>query len=561
MRTTRLFLSGLILSIVPGMVVLHAQSSGARIEGVVIDGATERPIPAVTIQIEGLKMSTDAEGHFGFDDVTPGPHTLLADKNGYLRATYEGRKTGSSGIMLNLASGQSMQSLTLRMFRGGSATGRIYGNDGSPLPGMAVIPYRAVYDDNGDMVLKRLPGANSPASPRESQWSSPVGQAPLVSGNPVAAGVTNNMGEYRVTNLEPGRYSFYVTPVFPMAAELPEYYPGTMSPADASIVEIESGKETPLRNMTMAVDTPANLRVQVIDQTGQAGTSAFVQVFRKGGADVLYQWPNLGRTSNASCERDQAACTDLGSFSVGAYEIEAVVYIRRNSFVASNRVPLQMTGKDVRLDLPVGAGTAISGDATRAPTLDTNAVHEPVNGLTLTLNSSTTIPNVAFPISSGEDGTFKIGSLPSGLFRVTGVSGVPAGFCLDELRQDDRNVLRDGLLVSGTNVSLRATLHESRSSIRGKVTDTSGKSVGGGIVVLMPDDRSRSELYSTAVTDQNGLFDMSCLQQGKYHLYSWVELDGAAYRNSEFMRKYDGQEQSVDVPAIGTLTVDARILH
>jgi hypothetical protein len=110
-------------------------------------------------------------------------------------------------------------------------------------------------------------------------------------------------------------------------------------------------------------------------------------------------------------------------------------------------------------------------------------------------------------------------------------------------------------------VSLKATMRDSRSSIRGKVTDSSSKSVGGGIVVLIPDDRSRSELFSTAITDQNGSFEMSCLRQGQYHLYSWTELDGEASRNSDFMKKYDDQGQPVDVPATGTLTVDARLLH
>jgi hypothetical protein len=532
------FLSLLVLLAGRGSVSFGVQSNGTHIEGVVLDGVTERPIPAVIVQIAELKLSTDMDGRFSFDAIPPGRYTLLADKSGYLRARPEGRKTGNSGIILTIDKGQASQAITIHMFRGGAVTGRIDGADGTPLQGMVVIPYRAVYDNDGNPILMRS-GTNGPASAKESQWSTGLAQVflpslqaappilPAIDPAIVAAGFTNNLGEFRIANIEPGRYGFYVVPGFPGASQLPEYYPGVANAASAYIVNIESGNEIRLNTVTMAIDTPAKLRVQVMDRTGQAGATAFVQVFRKGGSDVLYQWPIL-RPGSASCEKDPAACNDIGNFSVGNYEIEAVVWSRRGLFAASNRVPFQMSGSDVRLDVPVSSGA---------------------------------VSNVNFTVPSGLDGSFKIHSIPSGLYRVRGVSGVPAGLCLDELRQDDRNVLRAGLVATGAGIPLNAKLVESQIVLHGKVNDENGVSVGGAIVALVPDDRSRTEAYATAVTDQNGAFEMSCVRQGEYHLFSWIELEGAAYRNADFMKPYDGQGQSVIVPDSGTLTVNAKLLR
>jgi len=547
--------SSLIVWIAFGMKAAGIQVDGTRIEGLVLDGTTELPMPAVTVQIGGFRTSTDRDGRFAFNSVPPGRFTLLADRTGYLRAKPEGKKSGNDGNVLTIQKGQPLQSLTLRMFRGGSVAGRVFGSDGNPLQGMVVIPYRATYNTEGDPVLTRL-SVSSSASPRESQWSTALGQQNSYSVNNVEAGTTNNSGEFRITNLEPGRYSFYLVPMFPNSAELPEYYPGVTNVADASIVEVNRGEELHLNNMTMVTNMPAKLRVQVLDETGQAGTTAFVQVFRKGGSEILFQWPILHKSENTSCEKDAAVCTEIGKFSVGVYEVEAVVYSGSNSFAASNRVPLQMSGDDVRLDVPVRAGTTVSGTATATR----SGAVTPIVGLKLALHSNEAVPNVNFTLTSGIDGSFKMGSLPSGVYRVTAESGFPPGLCFDELRQDERNVFRAGVAATAPGISLNATFVESRNAIRGTVTDANGRSIGGATVVLIPDDRNRFEAFASAVADQNGAFEMSCLRLGAYHLFSWIEMEGYAYRNAEWMKRFEEQGQKVEVSAAGSQTMGVKLL-
>jgi hypothetical protein len=45
-------------------------------------------------------------------------------------------------------------------------------------------------------------------------------------------------------------------------------------------------------------------------------------------------------------------------------------------------------------------------------------------------------------------------------------------------------------------------------------------------------------MYALAFSDKNGEYEFHA-SPGAYHLFAWTELDGAAYRNSDFMRKYE----------------------
>ena len=67
----------------------------------------------------------------------------------------------------------------------------------------------------------------------------------------------------------------------------------------------------------------------------------------------------------------------------------------------------------------------------------------------------------------------------------------------------------------------------------------------------MPDDplRDAKPLYRRANADQNGAFTIRTVIPGAYHVFAWTELDGAAYKNAEFMKKYDEQGTAIKVAA------------
>ena len=64
----------------------------------------------------------------------------------------------------------------------------------------------------------------------------------------------------------------------------------------------------------------------------------------------------------------------------------------------------------------------------------------------------------------------------------------------------------------------------------------------------------------TTTADDDGRFRLQGVAPGEYRLYAWSTLDGAAYRNAEFMRKYDDRGVRVHVEGSGILTADVAIL-
>ncbi|HET9131530.1 MAG TPA: hypothetical protein VFO86_11305, partial [Terriglobia bacterium] len=79
-------------------------------------------------------------------------------------------------------------------------------------------------------------------------------------------------------------------------------------------------------------------------------------------------------------------------------------------------------------------------------------------------------------------------------------------------------------------------------------------------VALLPDDRGQKALMISKSADANGQFEIQAAP-GAYHLYSWVELDGEAYRNDEFMKKYDERGTAVRVETSGNVVANLNVLE
>jgi hypothetical protein len=77
----------------------------------------------------------------------------------------------------------------------------------------------------------------------------------------------------------------------------------------------------------------------------------------------------------------------------------------------------------------------------------------------------------------------------------------------------------------------------------------SGAKLADAVVVLVPDPplRSAGLRYRTAISDVNGKFELRGIAPGSYHLFAWTELEGAAYRNADFMKDFEGKGVPIKV--------------
>ena len=110
------------------------------------------------------------------------------------------------------------------------------------------------------------------------------------------------------------------------------------------------------------------------------------------------------------------------------------------------------------------------------------------------------------------------------------------------------DVLRSPIAVD-QDMEIEVVLSMSVAAVYGGVHNTDGESVSYAVVALVPDSplRNAGDLYRSAITDSNGNFELHGIAPGNYRLFAWPDLEGAAYRNAEFMKEYDERGKPVQI--------------
>jgi hypothetical protein len=178
-----------------------ATSATGAISGVVIDGATGKPIGGARVTLmsnEGPSnihsMLTDPQGRFVFMRLPPTSDCeVTASKSGYARGGLT-RGSGSLGFGSNdpywwtqaaiaLKHGEWVPNVTLTLWRHGGISGRVVDEANEPVVGIPVRALRAIL----------------------------VSGLPHVTAGPI--GTTDDRGMYRIASLPPGKYVVMVPSV------------------------------------------------------------------------------------------------------------------------------------------------------------------------------------------------------------------------------------------------------------------------------------------------------------------------------------------------------------
>src|SRR3989442_4716996 len=120
------------------------QQPRTTIEGIVVRLGTGEAIPKALVTLINTTQSgtpvapvfTDSLGRFVFQNIEPGSYRISAARNGYVRQEYGQRvPLGRPGSVLNVAVGQVLKDVAIRLTPTGTISGRITDNTGEPLPG------------------------------------------------------------------------------------------------------------------------------------------------------------------------------------------------------------------------------------------------------------------------------------------------------------------------------------------------------------------------------------------------------------------------------------------
>src|SRR5580704_2368224 len=468
---------------------------------------------------------TDEQGHFLLESVPPGSYDLQVSHNGYVDAEYGQRKLGGPGAVLTLISGQRMTDLILKLAHTAAISGHVFDEDGEPVAKAAVITYRA---------------------------SKRQGKEQEIDEDPI---LTNDLGEFRIFDLAPGRY--YIAVNYrredsfhrdaPAANQklnsgyLPSYYPNTVDPAKAQAISVGAGDEIRPVDFFLRGSRFVTVRGRVICDI--PGISAVT-----GRVSLNPQGPGLAQALQGL--EDNFRLKD-GSFVIrnvppGTYDLTASFNGNDSGDWYLARRQLEVGNSDVDgVTITISRGVDISGHLRweGRPANDLGNLHIGLEPL------GESQPIFSRPAIK-PDGTFQFKNVPEGSYRpVVHLYRPVVNFFLKSVRYGSTSISDAGFTVQhGTDLSLELTMSSRVAQLSGVVLDANLLPAAGATVVLIPDPPHRSvvEQYKFTTTDQNGKFSMTGLTPGDYKVFSWDSIDESEEEyDAEWLKPYEIKGESV----------------
>lgn len=529
-------IEGMVLKIADGMPLKKARVILRRAEG--------RSAPVTS--------TSDAEGKFILRDVPPGRYRLFVERNGYARQEYGQRSANRPGSVITLAARQQMRDVLFRMTPAAAIAGRVFDEDGEPVAMVTVQAQRQSYVR---------------------------GQRQLV---PAGSASTNDLGEFRIFGLPAGRYYLSATPSGGMSfigggggggavmmftsADGPgmapqeesyaaTYYPGTIDPARASVLEAKPGDEVLGMDLTLILQKTYRVRGRVantIDTRARGETNVFLMP-REAGARIF----NL--------MRNRATVNEKGEFEIrgvapGSYYVNAVLFADGQNYAARQAVEVGQADVD-DIGLMIAPGVDINGMVKVEGNVDLAGTP---------LRVMLTSADEVFSFGGGgmatvaSDGTFTLKNVAAGTYAVRLVSAPPDAY-LKEGRFGSENVADGQLTVQAgrTSSTLELTVSGNGGKVEGLVLTEENLPYSGGQVVLVPESmalRERTELFKSTATDQLGKFTLRGVRPGEYKLFAWDDVEPGSWHDPDFLRAYEQKGVKVKVTESGVETKELKVI-
>jgi protocatechuate 3,4-dioxygenase beta subunit len=467
-------------------------------------GKQASPSPASTV--------TDAVGSFEFTALAPGSYRVDAFREGFVSPN--GRKP-SWLPHLTLASGEEKRDIVIRLMPLGVITGRILDEDGDPIRGVQV-----------QAMVYQYTAAGRQLAPRGS-------------------GMSDDLGAYRIYEVQPGRYYLRAGTMGMMhygglgrESYAGSYYPGTPDATEASTIEVGAGLTLEGINLTLRRTRAANIRGRVMNP----GKNLTVGLMQEGG----------GYRTDVN---DPDGKFELQGVPPGSYILTAASTVGGRNYSA--RLPIQAGATDLEgIELHLIPPMEIAGQIRVE-----GKTSAKLSGLRVELESEGQGVSAAGG-GTKEDGSFAFEDLPPAVYYVRAF--LPEDLYLRAVRWSDRDVMQSGIdLTQGAAESkLVVVLSANGGQIDGVVEDDQSAPAVEAMVTLVPLSGTPSRsLFKFALTSPTGHFHMQGIAPGSYKLFAWeaVDINELMY-DPDFLKPFDSQAQSIEISESSRKSVQLKLI-
>jgi Carboxypeptidase regulatory-like domain len=502
------------------LMLWSACAAAQTVEGNVVNSVTGRGIAGVKVNLSWANdthysATTDAQGHFLFDNVRDGVYTVSYSSPDYF---YEPKGPRQFPV----SAGASPVKLEARMTPLARLSGRVVDGRGQAVPGAGV----------------QISG------PRRSM-----------------AARTDSNGKFELRdNLLPDAYTLSVVPPPDLKAPDPEpgsdrvsnwtrtYYPGVANPDAASkITLLPGGEVSDLELKLLAVPAHA-VRGVLLKPDNEPAPKVAISLSEEMALVSAESRPDGSFEFPAVVDGEWRLSAELPS---GAVKLRATQWIEMTGHqldgvkLQLNR-PFTVPGK-VLMETPKGAPPPRMPSVALDPHVSRSRRD---NGISIGLASAS--PNAR----PDADGNLKLDNVYAGAYRIIAMNS-PPGYFLDSVRVGEAEQSAPEVELSSGAVPITLVYKTNGGTVRG----TAEKCASGGVMLVPREPGLRRPGFQYSKTcDSNDRYEISAVRPGDYYVLA-IPGDGA---DSWFRARLDdtvlNQAARVTVRAGETFSVDLRAI-
>jgi protocatechuate 3,4-dioxygenase beta subunit len=516
----------------------------AKIEGRVVHALTGEPVrkAKLTLRKRSVDMmappgaapagaASDDEGRFVFDKLEPGTYSLYAERSGFLRQEHGARGNPFMGTPLTLRAGEQMTGVTFKLLPQAVIAGRVVDDEGEPV-------------QHAQVQAMRQAGSG--------------GQA-------MSMGVaTNDLGEFRVADLAPGRYLLRVMPgpnMFGGAptpppekegqkrrqALLPTYYPGVTDAAGASPINVSPGQQ--VSGISVQLQKGSVYRISgKLSARPAAGRMARVMIMTRQRGSMSF-----GGGGSGMVKPDGAF--DIDNVQPGSYYLIGT----QNDISGGRPQPLGRAAVDVT-DQDVEGVTLVPQDS-----VDINGTvrvegekQVSTAGMRLMLVPAEMMPFSASNAAVGEGDAFQLNGVMTDRYYLS-FFGIPQDYYVRAARFGNEDALK-GLHVTGAG-QLEILLAPGAATVQGLV-EQENKPYPGAFVLLASEPYAPEKTYlrKFATSDQNGRYEFKSVAPGDYRVYAWPEPQMPMPSQAEDLKPFQNNSAKITVREGGSEQANVTVI-
>ncbi len=498
-----------------------------KVEGVVISSVNGSPVKKATVTLRSLTQHfayaavSDATGHFLLENVQPGSYQVAADSSGFM--ANPGRPSTMKPI--TVAEEEEVKDVAVKLTPLGNISGHVLDADGEPIA-RAFVQAMRYYYRQGRKHLQGSGGSN-----------------------------TNDLGEYQIIDLQPGRYYLRVLaqpriPHLPPRTRLamPEtaypstFYPNGSDATQAKATQVDAGAHISDADFRLNEAPSHHIRGKVVDgQTGQPMRDAF-----------LFVRPVRDEFNQNSARTQPDGTFDIRGLVNGSYDL--ILQPMQTPGIFGSLL-VTIADQDVEgVVLQAGSGRNIAGSVTvEGPAPDS------WQGMRINLSPLRGMgryPNAVVD----SDGAFSLHDVSPDVYALNVYAGI-AGKYVKSVRFGDREITDGQLdLSQPSDGKLDIVLGSDVGQLLGGVQNSSGDPAVGALVTLVSKQEGRTDLFKVSNVDQNGNFTLKDVAPGEYMAFAWQDVDVNMVQSPDFRKPFESKGVSVSIAPSGQASIQLKMI-